>query len=86
MLQRVVSLLVALTLVLLVPCRAEAVSTSATSAILMDADSGKVLFEKKHFLLFMQFKEKTHEVNFLHYFFAGMLPIFVYCQHSGWLY
>lgn len=46
MLQRVVSLLVALTLVLLVPCRAEAVSTSATSAILMDADSGRVLYQQ----------------------------------------
>ena len=46
MLQRVVSLCVVLTLMLFVPCRAEAVSTSAASAILMDADSGRVLYQQ----------------------------------------
>ena len=41
--KRMAGVLAALMLLSLVPCRAEAVSTSATAAILMDADSGRVL-------------------------------------------
>ena len=43
--KRMAGVLAALMLLSLVPCRAEAVSTSATAAILMDADSGRVLYE-----------------------------------------
>ena len=39
--------LLTLTMLLaLLPCRAEAVQLSAAAAILMDADSGEILFEK----------------------------------------
>ena len=39
-------LLVSAMLLTLLPCRAEAIQLSATAAILMDADSGEILYEK----------------------------------------
>ena len=39
-------LLVFVMLLTLLPCRAEAIQLSATAAILMDADSGEILYEK----------------------------------------
>ena len=45
--KRLCGALLALGLLLtLLPCRAEAVQLSAAAAILMDADSGEVLYEK----------------------------------------
>ena len=47
MAKRLFCVLLALTVLTGIPlCRAQAVSTSATSAILMDADSGRVLYEQ----------------------------------------
>jgi len=44
--KRLCGCLAVLLMLLCFPCRAAAVSTSATSAILMDADSGRVLYEQ----------------------------------------
>lgn len=46
MANRIAGVLAAVLLICLLPGRAEAVSTSATAAILMDADSGRVLYEQ----------------------------------------